>query len=990
MARARRRSRFFQLMAATPRLSPGLWARITPILDEALDLEPGDRTAFVRAACADDAELRDAVDRLLAADRDSGGFLEEAVDAYLMVPVGEPDGLASGTVVGPYRVVREIGHGGMGLVYLAERADGQFDQQVALKLVRAGLGGHDVQRRFLAERRILAGLDHPHIAHLVDGGLTSDGRPWFAMEFIDGAPLIDWCDQRRLGLDERLRLFGHVCEAVRHAHQKLLVHRDIKPSNILVTAEGRVKLLDFGIAKLLDDSGADEGATRTGLRLLTPEYAAPEQVRGEPVTTATDVYALGAVLYELLVGQRVHQFSRLTPAEIERVICGGEPTPPSVAITRDPSQAMRRSAEAGRLRRQLRGDLDTVVMRALHKESARRYPSAEALLADLRRYREGLPVEARPDSTWYRTTRFVRRHWIGVSATTAVVLALATGLGATTWQARVAAREAKRATAVKEFLLGIFRTADPAESRGQEITARELLSRGVAQVDSALADQPDLQEELLSDLGRIHQSLGLYPQADTLFARSVAAARAAHGEQSVEFAARLTDYGAGLRLAGRLAAAESVLTTALTARTARYGPRHPEVASTIIELALVADDQGNSPRANDLARQAMQIDRQHYGPEDLRVARDLELVARLHGEIGGEQAMADSAYRAALTILRHHHDAGHPDVLRVQNGLAAILRAERRFAEAESLQVATLAELERVHPDGHPDVATALTNLGIVYSRQRRWAAAESAQRRALEMRERLLGPTSRGTLETLNDLGVLLASSQQFDRAEPLLRDAFLRSEAVLGIDHPATTSAMGNFAVVLTTNQHYAEAESVLTRLMMVQRAQPLGRSGVARTLVRLGHVQRHQGRFDAAAASFREAINVAREDTASRTTALIGGLTGLGGVLFLSNRLREAELVLGEGVELRRLRSDSADLNRLMDERLYGVVLARRGKLAAAESTLVAAYRASAANPQASAVRGDLGRALAELYGRWGKLESAREFRVWVRDSANGGVR
>lgn len=962
---------------SAPRLSPELWARVTPILDEALELDSGARTAYVQRACAGDDGLRAAVERLLAADRDSGGFLEQPADAYLSDVLPDPDALPPGTLVGPYRVIRELGHGGMGLVYLAERADGQFEQQVALKLVRTGLLGEEVQRRFLSERRILARLDHPNIAHLVDGGLAANGRPWFAMEYVDGAPLVDWCDQRRLGVLERIRLFTDVCEAVRHAHQKLLVHRDIKPSNILVTGEGRVKLLDFGIAKLLDDTDEEQGTTRTGLRLLTPEYAAPEQVRGEAVTTATDVYALGAMLYELLVGRRVHQFARLTPAEIERVICLEEPTVPSFAVARDRDQAVRRGTDTGRLRRHLRGDLDTVILRALQKDPGRRYPTADALLADLRRYLDGLPVEARPDSTWYRTSRFVRRHWIGVSATVAVVLALAVGLAVAIWQARVAAHQAARATAVKEFLLGIFRTADPVEARGRDVRARELLDRGVTQVDSALLGQPELQEELLAALGQIHQSLGLYDQADSLLSRAVEAARQAHGERSAEYAARLNDHGAVLRLAGKLGSAESVLNMALAARTARFGPRHPEVATTITELALVADDRGDSPRANDLARKAMEIDRNHYGPADLHVARDLELMARLHGEIGGELPLADSAYRAALAILRRSHDAGHPDVLRVQNGLAANLRALRRFPEAETLQVATLRELQRLHPEGHPDVATSLTNLGILYSRQRRYVEAESAQVQALAMRERLLGPNSRGTLETLNDLAVLLASAQQPERAEAMLRTAAVRSEAALGPENPATRSAIGNLGVLLTTNGHYLEAESVLTRLLALQQALPVARSGVARTYVRLGHVRRYQERYDDAIASFRAAVVIAREDTAARMTPLIGALNGLGGVLYKTNRFREAEVVLAEGVALRRARADSADINRLWDERIYGVVLGRRGKMLAAESTLVAAYRASAANPQAGEVRTELGKALADLYTRWGKLESAKDF-------------
>ncbi|HSB55806.1 MAG TPA: serine/threonine-protein kinase, partial [Gemmatimonadales bacterium] len=439
----------------------------------------------------------------------------------------------------------------------------------------------------------------------------------------------------------RLALFEDVCDAVRYAHQSLVVHRDLKPSNILVTQQGQVKLLDFGIAKLLEEgrtAGQGEGqeppATRTELRMLTPEYAAPEQVRGEPVTTATDVYALGAVLYELLTGQRAHRFERHTPAEVERVVCETEPARPSQV------------APAPR-RRELSGDLDTIVLKALEKDPLRRYPSAEALLEDLRRYDGGRPIRARPDSLAYRGRKFIRRHRGGVAVSLVAVVLVCAGVGATLYQARAKGREAAKAREVKDFVVNLFQVADPAESRGREITARELLDRGVRRVDSVLGRQPEVQEELLSVLGTIHRELGLYAQADTLLSRAVEVAKRAYGPDHPEVAARLTDRGTALRELGELAAAESAFQRALDIRRRALGPDHVDVAYTMGELASTLEGEGKYERAESLSRAVLAIDIRRRGPDHLEGATDLENLGVLVSDRGSLTG-ADSAYLAAL------------------------------------------------------------------------------------------------------------------------------------------------------------------------------------------------------------------------------------------------------------------------------------------------------------------------------------------------------
>jgi serine/threonine-protein kinase len=870
----------------------------------------------------------------------------------------------------------------MGTVYLGERADGQFEQSVALKVIRRGRDSAAVHRRFRAERQILARLQHPGIARLVDGGLTDSGQPWLAMEFVDGSPILEWCDERKHSVGDRIALFEQVAEAVRYAHQNLVVHRDLKPSNILVTHDGQVKLLDFGIAKVLGPGSAtdvqpgDTPATETGLLLLTPEYAAPEQVRGEAVTTATDVYALAAVLYELLSGERVHRFERRSPAEMERVICELEPEAPSLAAMRTPAAAEARATAPRRLRHELLGDLDTIILTALQKDPARRYPTVDAFLGDLRAFRAGLPIAARPASIGYRVRKFVRRHRMGVAAASMLVLALAGGVAATLWQARATAREAARAEAVKSFLMSLFQTADPSEARGRDISARELLARGTARIDSALVTQPAIKEELLSDLARIHRDLGLFASADTLAHRAVDLARQTHGEFSAEYAGRLTEWGATSRLTGNTARADTVLGQALALRQRVLGPRHADVATTLTELALNADDRGETPRANDLARKAMEIDREHYGPNDLRVARDLELLAKLHAEIEGEYKMADSAYIAALAIFRARYDAGHPDVIRVLNGRATNLRNMRRYAEAESLQRQVLTQYRKLHPEGHPDVATALHNLATVLNRQQRYAEAESAFAEALVLRRRF-GEKDLATIELLNDIGVSRTQRGDYRGAEAALEEAASLGRGSLRPGHPATVSVLGNLAVVFTREKKYAQAEPVLRDVVAQRRLVRSERPGLSRALTSLGVVLRDLKRYDEAEQALREAEAIARENPEPRKNLLAAALAALGVNFVRQERLREAEPILREAVGLRRSYLDSAAAARLADERQLGELLTRVGRLASAESVLVPAFRASAGTPGNRSVHADLSRALITLYEKWGRRAVALRY-------------
>jgi non-specific serine/threonine protein kinase/serine/threonine-protein kinase len=422
-------------------MTPERWRQVKQIFEAVFELPPAEQGAYVREACGGDTELRAEVESLLGPVDE--GFLSGGAAAYAPEALaGEDWDRNLGRRIGAYRIVRLIGEGGMGAVYLAERA-GEFEQRAALKLLRAGMDSRGFVARFRHERQILAGLDHPNIARLLEGGTTDEGRPYFAMEYIEGEPIDVYAASRALDTAARLRLFEQVCAAVEYAHRNLVVHRDIKPGNILVTAAGTPKLLDFGIAKLLPEAAAPEaaspetmGLTQAGLRLMTPEYASPEQVRGEPITTATDVYSLGGVLYQLLAGQAPHRFPSATPAEMERAVCETDARPPS-------------QVAGAAVARQLRGDLDTIVLKALAKDPRQRYASVEQLSADIRRHLDGLPIQARPQTLVYRAGRFVRRNRVSVAAAVVVILSLAAGMAAAAWQAHVA--QVERARAERRF-----------------------------------------------------------------------------------------------------------------------------------------------------------------------------------------------------------------------------------------------------------------------------------------------------------------------------------------------------------------------------------------------------------------------------------------------------------------------------------------------------------------------------------------------------------
>lgn len=796
------------------------------------------------------------------------------------VPSGDPP---AGTAlpietIGPYRLLRELGQGGMGVVYLAERDDGQFRRRVAIKLVRSELNDGQAQRRFLTERQILAALNHPNIAQLLDGGVTSGERPYLVMEYVEGRPITEYCDTQRLDLASRLRLFQEVCAAVHHAHHNLVIHRDLKPSNIVVDGEGRVKLLDFGIAKLLNPSlgPADAPFTRLEQWVMTPEYASPEQVRGEALTTASDVYSLGVILYELLAGHRPYRLTTRSPEEIVEVVCGRDPERPSTRagqtevvpladgtlqkITPEVVSAARDSA-VERLPRQLRGDLDAIAMNALRKEPGRRYGSAERLREDVQRYLEGRPVQARQGNRRYLAAKFLRRRRVEVAAAALVAWSLVAGAAVAVRQAAVAVRERDRAaTALAQteeitgFLVDLFGSgeADPARPGG-DVSARDLLRRGAARAD-ALADQPAVQGRMLDVIGRLQHSLGEFEEAERMLQRAVAIRRTL--------------------------------------------PEPLALAESLIHLSWVHRSRSELDDARRLVAEALEIRRRELPPDDPDVADAIYEA----GWVAGSNEELEARYREALAILQR--TGAMPDrQIRLLQGLATSLRRQGRLAETVATDREALQLAERVF--GPSDVRTGYAMIHLadqVRDIEQDLATAERLYRRGIELLSRHDGVDHVQLVHGLHGLAVLQSRRGLHAEAERIQREALRVRTAAIGERHPAVAMALGPIAMYLERQGRLEEAEATAREsLALVQASLGTRHTDVGTVLPWLAEILWRQGRFDEAEASFLEAIALKPPQTELLSVHNAEIRRAYGRFLTARERIAEAEEQLRRSLEL-----------------------------------------------------------------------------------------
>ena len=794
-------------------LSADRWRALSPYLDAALDLTAEERQPWLETLRRDDPALAAELQSLLAesdALRDSG-FLEGPA---VMV---EPPSPLAGLRVGAYTLVSQIGRGGMGTVWLAERSDGLFTRKAAVKLLNAALMGRGGEERFTQEGVLLARLTHPHIAHLMDAGVTTTGQPYLVLELVDGQHIDRYCTSHNLDVPARLRLFLDVLEAVAHAHANLIVHRDLKPSNVLVREDGVVKLLDFGIAKLLDHEHDAPAVALTveGGRALTPEYAAPEQLTGGPITTATDVHALGVLLYVLLGGPNPAAGTSGSAAELIKVIV--ETDAPRLSDVAPNGKA-------------LRGDLDNILAKALKKKPEERYPSVTAFADDLRRYLNREPVSARPDTLVYRTTRFVQRRSGAVATAAGVALLVGSLIGVYTSrlaEERDRARlEADKSAKMSELLTSLLTGADPYPSRDREPTVRNILDAGAERVQKELDDQPELKAEMLTVIGRVYARLGLYDKAKPLLSEALALGRRGPAADSARLAQTLNDLGVLSRERRDTGGAKALLEESLAMRRRLYGNVHKDVAVTLVELGRVYVDRGLGDQAEPLYRESLDIRRAVFGEihRETAVSKSSLAMVLLNR---GELAAAEPLLREVLDTTRKVLPEDHPNVAASWNGFGLLLLEKGDFAGAEPMLRQSLAIRRKQFGERHVSNATSLHNLSVSLREQGRLDEAAAALDDAIAFTREGLGDDDPSLGRLHFQLGRVHLARREWTTAERLLRDALTRQQKTLPATDwrvAATKSALGASLIEL---RQFDEAHRLLTDASAVLKDVP-GRQG------------------------------------------------------------------------------------------------------------------------------------------------------------------
>ena len=732
--------------------------------------------------------------------------------------------------IGPYRLVKMLGEGGMGQVWLAEQTF-PVRRKVALKLIKGGKYDKSVIQRFEAERQSLAIMDHPAIAKVFDAGTTSEGQPFFVMEYVPGSPITKYCDEKRLSTRERLNLFIKVCEGVQHAHQKAMIHRDLKPGNILVSEiDGKPAphIIDFGIAKATENKQEGETLlTQAGMLVGTPGYMAPEQTDPSfpDIDTRADVYALGVILYELLTGSLPFdpkQWQKQPLYEVLRRIREDDPPRPSTQlITLDDTaaeQAELRQTEPRQLASLLKGDLDWITMKALEKDRARRYDSPTSLAADITRYLTDEPVLASPPSVSYRTAKFIKRHRVGVLAATVVfVMLIALAVSMTVQAVRIARerdranREAAEAKSVSDFLTHLFNVSDPSEARGNSITAREILDQGANQIETKLADQPEVQARLLETIGSVYESLGLYPQSRKLLDQSVSLRRQVLGPKNPELLSSLNELARVMRFEGQLSAAESTLQDALVTDRSVLGPENSVTLDCMIELANVLHEEGRLAESEKLKRETLAIQRRVLGPENPETLRTLTNLGLTLAEQGRLQE-SEALLREALDLRRKVLGPDHPETLRTESFLADYLGIDHQLDEAEELQRDTLKIRRHVLGDTHPDTLGTMESLANILQAKKHYAEAEKLRRDVLDTQRRVLGPEHSLTLMTMTELANTLSVEGRYKEANALLQQTLEIQTRVRGPNHSETAETKYNMACNAALEGHHAEALALL----------------------------------------------------------------------------------------------------------------------------------------------------------------------------------
>ncbi len=791
------------------------WDRVQSLFHDALALPAEERPGFVERSAGADPELVADVLGMLAQDARRSTLIDQGVGAAAEAVIGRlDDALLGRQLFGPYRLIRILGEGGMGVVYLADRAD--LGSQAAIKILPDAWLSPARRERFLAEQRTLAQLNDPGIARLFDADTLPDGTPWFAMEYVDGLPITQWCRRHQSTLPERLRLFRTVCEAVRHAHQHAVIHRDLKPSNILVRPDGVVKLLDFGIAKQLEAMDLPADQTRTGLRALTPAYAAPEQLRGGRVGVHSDVYSLGVVLYELLTGRLPFDVAEQTPEAAAPLIMGREPVRPSFAARDEAARAGELWSAVGAT---AWADLDVLCLTALHQDPARRYRTVDALIDEIDRYLAGRPLQARPDTFGYRLRKFVQRHRLPVTAT-ALALALLIGLvGFYTWRLRAARNaaldEAARTERIQHFMFNLFKGGEDAVAPAESLRVVSLLEGGVREA-AALDREPMVQAELYQTLGSVYQRLGKLDRADTLLEQALATRRARGTPDDPEVARSLVALGRLRTDQAKLEEAERLLREGLGIATRTLPADHPTVIEASVALAEALQRRGAYDEAIQRLDGVIRLDTATgTSPPDL--AAHLRTLADAHF-YAGHYPVSDSLHQRVLAMNRAHYGPRHPEVATTLASLGETELMLGRYAEAEETFRSALEITRGWYGETHPETAANLTRLGRALTYEKKMPEATEALEEALTIQERVYGPVHPQVAEAVNELGNVAFAEDKNDLAEARFRRVLTIYRAVFGEQHQFVGVAMSNLASVLLEKKEYRTAEDLYRRSIAI----------------------------------------------------------------------------------------------------------------------------------------------------------------------------
>ncbi|MCB9249981.1 MAG: serine/threonine protein kinase [Ignavibacteriales bacterium] len=801
------------------------WEKVEKLFEEAIELDKDKRISFLKNKCGNNKKLFDEVVSLLEADENVNPVLDKKASDIINI---EEKINFIGQQIGVYKIIKEIATGGMGSVFLAERCDGIFEQKVALKIIKPGLSTIPIIRRFQHERQILANLQHPNIARLFDGGVTEDRRPFFTMEYVDGIPIDEYCDKNKLTINERLNLFIKVCEAVQYAHNNLVIHRDLKPSNILIKNDGTLKLLDFGISKVLSAESNNQDLptiTQAEINLMTPEYSSPEQIKNTQISVSTDVYSLGLILYKLLSGKPAHEFKTRSFHEYEKVVCEQKIPTPSTVLVKSNEQieesvlfdiSQNRKISLSKLKKVLNGDLDNICMMALRKEPERRYASAEMLAYDIERYLNSLPILARKESFIYTSKKFIVRHKAAV-ITAAVLFFIVNGLILFyTIQLKNerdrATFEAKKSEQVASFLQELFLVSDPDESKGETITARELLDRGAKNLKSSLETEPEIKAKLQNTIGKVYTNLGMYNSAEDIF-QSIKENSNLEKLDKETYISTLINLGSIYRLRGKFKLAEDILMNAKSRCEKYLKKNNPLFGDCFLNLGGYYYEMGVFDKSYNFYKKAEQVYKFNFGEENSQFVDAIYSLAILEFDEGNSKK-SDSLYRKALEINLKINGEINATTATIQNGLASVLRHTGEFEESKTLYQKVLKTRIKLFGNNHPDVAHTLNHLSRLYYNQEEYEKAEPLARRALEIRENLYNENHPEVMASRSSLAGTLIGLKKYYEAEKLYRLAHKAAVETLGENHPYTPAILGNIGIALMEQKKYSEAEKYISQ--------------------------------------------------------------------------------------------------------------------------------------------------------------------------------